>query len=246
LGVRLYAVTVPGPDAELAADRCWQAGVAGIWESDGPDGTTTLRVGVEVADVAGFEAALADLAPRDVTATDLVELGTRTVELAATGGAVCLQVPPTVFGDGRHPTTTTCLALLADLVEPGTTLLDVGCGSGALSVVAARAGAAVTAIDVDPVAVDATLANAAANDVGVDASTAPLAELSGTWDVVVANISARAVMELSEDLWRVCAGTLVVSGILAERWSSVRERLGGSVLERRSVDGWVTASVTRS
>jgi ribosomal protein L11 methyltransferase len=243
--VRLYALDVAATDAELVADRCWQAGAAGIWESDTGTGAITLRVGVGEADAARFEAALADAAPHDVTATDLVELSTRTVTLDAVGGAVHLVVPPTVFGDGLHPTTSSCLQLLADLLGPGTRLLDVGCGSGALSVVAARAGAEVTAIDIDPVAVGATATNAAASGVAVDASTTPLAELSGTWDVVLANISARAVLELAHDLWRVCAGTLVVSGILAERWDEVRAGLGGSVSEVQEVDGWVTAAVRR-
>ncbi|HAS10763.1 MAG TPA: hypothetical protein DCS55_09665, partial [Acidimicrobiaceae bacterium] len=133
LGVRLYALTVPEPDAELVADRCWQAGAEGIWESAGGEGLVTLRVGVEEADVDAFEAALAALGPVDVTATDLVELATRTVTLPAAGGPVQLEVPPTVFGDGLHPTTSTCLDLLADLVGPGTALLDVGCGCGGLS-----------------------------------------------------------------------------------------------------------------
>lgn len=243
--VRLYALDVAAAEAELVADRCWQAGAAGIWEADDGAGATTLRVGVEEADVARFEDALADAAPRDVTTTDLVELSTRTVDLEAVGGSVRIEVPPTVFGDGLHPTTAACLALLADLVGPGTRVLDVGCGSGALSVVAARAGAEVTAIDIDPVAVGAAATNATANGVDVDATCTPLAELSGTWDVVLANISARAVLELSGDLWRVCGGTLVVSGILAERWPEVRDRLGGTVVEIHDVSGWVTASVTR-
>ena len=246
--MRLYALAVPEPDAELVADRCWQAGAAGIWESSDEGGSVALRVGIEEADVDAFEEALADVGPVDVTATDLVELSTRTVELPATGGPVRIEVPPTVFGDGLHPTTASCLELVAELVGPGTTVLDVGCGSGALSVVAARAGAVVTAIDIDPVAVEATIANAAANEVDVDATTTPLADLSGTWDVVVANISARAVLGLSDDLWRVLApgGVLVPSGILAERWSEVRVRLGGTVLRVHDVDGWVTASLTRS
>ena len=84
--MRLYALTVPDPDAELVADRCWQAGAEGIWESTAGEGRVTLRVGVEEADVDAFEAALADVGPVDVTATDLVELSTRTVELPAAGG----------------------------------------------------------------------------------------------------------------------------------------------------------------
>ncbi len=246
--MRLYALTVPAHDAELVADRCWQAGAAGLWEADDVDGAVTLRVGVEEADAERFEAALADARPRDVTATDLVELATRTVTLDAVGGGVQLEVPPTVFGDGLHPTTASCLELLADLVGSGTRVLDVGCGSGALSVVAARAGADVTAIDVDPEAVEATSRNAGANGVPVEASTAPLSSLQGPWDVVLANISARAVLELSADLWRVLApgGVLVPSGILAQRWDEVRAGLGGTVRDVREVDGWVTASVTRS
>jgi ribosomal protein L11 methyltransferase len=242
--VRLYALDVAAADAELVADRCWQAGAAGIWESAAEDSTVTLRVGVEEGDVERFVADLAGVGVRDVTATDLFELDTRTVNLDAAGGAVTLEVPPTVFGDGLHPTTAACLDLLASLVRPGVRMLDVGCGSGALSVVAARAGADVTAIDIDPAAVAATVVNATANGVAVDASTTPLAALDGSWDVVVANISARAVTELSGELWGVCAGTLVVSGILAERWPSVRDALGGTVLEVHTVSGWVTASVT--
>ena len=161
---------------------------------------------------------------------------------------------PDVYTHGHHEsvlrshrwrTAENSAAYLLPALVPGTRLLDVGCGSGALSVVAARAGADVTAIDLDPVAVAATVANATANGVAVDASTAPLSALDGSWDVVVANISARAVTELSGELWRVCAGTLVVSGILAERWSAVRDALGGTVLEVHDVTGWVTASVTR-
>lgn len=54
------------------------------------------------------------------------------------------------------------------------------------------------------------------------------------------------MLELSDELWRVCAGTLIVSGILAERWFEVRDGLGGSVLAAHDTDGWVTAAVTRS
>jgi ribosomal protein L11 methyltransferase len=245
--VRLLAVTVHRADAELVADRCWQAGAGGIWEVPGADGTVVLRVGVEDDRVDAVRAVLADRSATDVTDAERFELAAQEVSVGAAGGMVRLVVPPTVFGDGRHPTTATCLAILGELVGPGTRLLDVGCGSGALAVVAARAGATVVAIDLDPTAVRATVANAEANGVVVGASTTPLAAVEGTYDVVVANISAQAVIELAADLWRVCAdtGALVPSGILAERWGEVVDRLGGDIAEVHVVDGWVTGVLRR-
>ena len=243
--MRLFALTVPAGDVEVVSDRCWQAGAAGIWERDELHGAVSLRVGVADGAVPAFVAALADEGPVDVTDDELVALASRTVLVGEGDAAVRLDVAPTVFGDGLHPTTAACLDVLAVLVSPGTRVLDVGCGSGALSVVAARAGAVVTAIDVDPVAMDATRRNAEANDVEVAASTTPLAEVDGTFEVVVANISAQAVIELAGDLRRVCApgGLLIPSGILADRWPEVADALGGEVRDVRVVEGWATGVV---
>jgi ribosomal protein L11 methyltransferase len=77
--------------------------------------------------------------------------------------------PAQAFGTGAHPTTRLCLELLLEL-EPGGPLVDVGCGSGVLAIAAAKLGwSPVDGIDHDPEAVRATLANAAANGVEVDA-----------------------------------------------------------------------------
>jgi ribosomal protein L11 methyltransferase len=89
-------------------------------------------------------------------------------EASAAGMRTVVIDPGRAFGTGAHPTTRLCVELLAR-VEPGS-LLDVGCGSGVLSLAAARLGfGPIVAVDNDPVAVDVTRANARANDVELDA-----------------------------------------------------------------------------
>lgn len=243
--MRLFALETDAGSAELVADRCWQAGAAGIWEVEPRPGVVTLRVGVDDPEVPRFLQAVDDLAPSDVTEAEAVVLATRTVSVGPVGAEVVLTVPPTVFGDGAHPTTARCLEHLVDLVGEGDRLLDVGCGSGALSVLGARLGAQVVAIDIDATAVETTRVNAGANQVEVEASTTPLSEVPGTYDVVAANISADTVLELAAELRRhtVPGGSLLLSGILADRWPEVRAAVGGEVRSTETVDGWLTAVV---
>lgn len=241
--VRIFSIDLGSSDPELVTDRCWVTGAAGIWETD----DATWRVGVEDENVGTFLAAVGDWSPVDVTDTEAVELSTRDVAV----DGIVLTVPPTVFGDGDHPTTTGCLEVLAEVVQAGHRALDVGCGTGVLAIAAARAGAIVTAIDVDDEAVEATAANAAANDVDVAVSTTPLAEITGPFDVVVANITAGAIGPLLLDLVRCTKdpGHLIVSGILDDQWpdieSGLRSLLGDQSAEvsHTSHDGWVTATL---
>lgn len=239
--MRLLAIDLHGRDPELVADRCWQAGAAGIWEVD----DTTLRAGVEDDDVPAFVAALSDLGPRDVTEVEAVELAGRSVVLDVSGDRIELWVPATVFGDGGHPTTATCLELLDDVVDTGDAVLDVGSGTGALTIAAALRGARVTAIDVDDEAVRATADNAARNGVTVSVSATPLAEVAGSFDVVVANMTVGALGPIVADLvaHTRSGGTIVVSGLLEEQWDDVRPALGGTPMAVRTLGGWVSAAV---
>jgi ribosomal protein L11 methyltransferase len=165
------------------------------------------------------------------------------VDVAPGTTAIWIE-PGAAFGLGDHPTTVLVLRALRSLWWPDATVLDVGCGSGVVAVAAALTGAPyVEAIDISAAAVDATNANARRNGVEgrVVASTRPLAEVDGPYDVVVANILAPALVELAPELRRVTApaGVLVVSGVLDGAFDHVVGALAPMhVIDRLTRDGW--------
>jgi ribosomal protein L11 methyltransferase len=134
--------------------------------------------------------------------------------------------PGMAFGTGLHPSTRLCLAALEDTIQRGDGVLDVGCGSGILSIAAARLGAGqVLATDVDPVAVEAARENCRRNGVDhlvtVRKGSLPerLTRPSG-WSVVVVNILAEVIGQLLEeglDAQLAGDGFLILSGIISER-----------------------------
>lgn len=155
-------------------------------------------------------------------------------------GAQAIVIDPgQAFGTGAHPTTRLCVELLADV--PRGSLLDVGCGSGVLAIAAARLGfSSVLAVDVDPVAVAATMENARVNGVEVDVAEgdALTGALPAT-DVVVANLTLALVTALVP---RLRAAWIVTSGYLgADRL----EPAGFERASRSELDGWA-ADVWRS
>jgi ribosomal protein L11 methyltransferase len=134
--------------------------------------------------------------------------------------------PGRAFGTGAHATTRLCLELLQD-VEP-TSLLDVGCGSGVLSIAAAKLGfAPVCAVDVDEVALEVTSSNAVANrvsvEVGAELTPASLAVMNIALDVV-----ERMLPELTVE-------RAITSGYLERDEPCVD---GWQRLARRVRDGW--------
>jgi ribosomal protein L11 methyltransferase len=162
------------------------------------------------------------------------------------GEAIPIHLDPGLaFGTGQHPTTRLCLELLAEHLrhENAPRLLDVGCGSGILSIAAAKLGAQVTASDLDPFCVRATEENTAANGVDVHVvEAAGLEWVSGTFDAVVANLMSDLLINLAPSLAAVArqGGTLIVSGISAPRADDVEAALhqaGFATVVKREAEG---------
>jgi ribosomal protein L11 methyltransferase len=148
------------------------------------------------------------------------------------------------FGAGAHPATRLVLEELVARITGGERVLDVGCGSGVLALSALRLGASsAVGVDIDPPAIEATTRNAALNGFAdrVVAANAPLAEIDGTFDVVVANIGWAPIVELAADLTARVApgGWLAVSGITAAHSSRVIAALRPlEVIGQRTEDEW--------
>ncbi len=167
-------------------------------------------------------------------------------EPAATDIEVVIE-PGMAFGTGTHETTRLCLAQVDAHVRAGHTVLDVGCGSGVLSVAAALLGAGpIMAVDVEEDSRVATVENAERNGVAhaITASLTLLEDIEGTFDVVLANILATVLVELSAQVaTRVSpGGTLILSGILesdADTVVGAYEERGMQLLERTQERDWV-------
>jgi ribosomal protein L11 methyltransferase len=141
---------------------------------------------------------------------------------AEAGDTVLVLEPGRAFGTGLHETTSLVAEFLADRAARfrGQPVLDVGCGSGILSLVALALGASrARALDVDPEAIQVARENAARNGAGesIEADNTPLDDVTGAYATVVANIEARTLVGLAPALANRVAsgGLLVLSGILA-------------------------------
>ena len=169
---------------------------------------------------------------------------------------VTLKLDPGVaFGTGEHHTTRMCLELLETVVKPGDDILDLGCGSGILSVASVLLGAKhAVAVDIDPVAEHVALENAAMNGVNetkYDVLIGDLleddnlrAKIQRGYDVVVANIVAGVIIAITPFAKSCCktGAPYIVSGIIDEREDEVKAaviKAGFSVETILRSEGWV-------
>ncbi|MBM4294157.1 MAG: 50S ribosomal protein L11 methyltransferase [Deltaproteobacteria bacterium] len=177
---------------------------------------------------------------------------------AAPGEVVVTIHPGMAFGTGRHPSTALCLRALEEIwgqlpMEPQPwPVLDVGTGTGILALAAARMGAGVLAIDLDPEAVAAALKNVRLNALEdrILVEETPLAFLRQQFALILANITAPDLLSLAEALaGRLLAGgALILSGFLEEDLPAIRSRYLGLGLKetgRLTEENWVSLILRR-
>ncbi len=168
---------------------------------------------------------------------------------------IAVRIDPSMaFGTGTHPSTQLCLEVIESYAQPGQTVIDVGCGSGILSIAALKLGAQkALAVDIDSASIRSTKENAASNGVesGLEVGLGSVKEVSQgqfglrTAGLVLANILAPVIIRLFDDgLSGLAApgGLLALAGILAEQGPSVRdaaEAKGLLFVEQQQMGDWI-------
>lgn len=161
--------------------------------------------------------------------------------------------PGLAFGTGTHETTRLCMELLEQYVAPGYSVLDIGCGSGILSVAALLLGAqSAVGVDIDELAVKTAVQNAELNQVA-QAFTGICGNLTdqveGQYHIVVANIVADVIITLTKDVEQFMYPDTVylMSGIIDTREQDVLEALKEKfeIVSRREEKGWVALAARR-
>lgn len=157
--------------------------------------------------------------------------------------------PGLAFGTGSHPTTKLCLETLEKYIDENSTVLDIGCGSGILSIASLLLGAkSAFGVDIDSLAVKTAVANAKENGFGEDKFKAVQGNLSdkvqGKYNVIVANIVADIIMEFNKEVGKFLDndGVYITGGIIENREDEVLMSFaqnGFSVIERFEEKGWL-------
>ena len=165
--------------------------------------------------------------------------------------------PGMAFGTGHHPTTKMCLEIIETSIKPGMDIVDVGCGSGILSIASAKLGArSIIGLDIDPIAVKVAKQNIRDNNVAsivriIEGSLPHNDVADNASHVTLVNISAKVASDLATELKRLTtsAGRIVASGIFEAHEEQVYQSMvneGMSLDERFSEGDWITLVLTNS
>ncbi len=279
--MRVAEITVAADQADLVSGLVWVAGVSAVAEHPLDGGQVLLRTDLPAGGADAIRATVGHLAEvREVVLDDdgldawrdhaaVVVAGERVVVRPPWIALDHAQLPPDPivveidpgrsWGHGAHPTTILCLREVERTCRErvGMSVVDVGCGSGALGIAAAVLGAArVWACDIDPAAVSATRDNAARNRIAdrvevhhVVDRRRPLGTLQGRHDLILANIGAATLRELAADLVAHAAddATIVISGLLDPVDDAVVDGFAPWAVERVEVlDGWAAVVLRRT
>ncbi|MBV6457019.1 MAG: Ribosomal protein L11 methyltransferase [Fimbriimonadaceae bacterium] len=253
-----------------------QFGMASTEQTDRPPSLSGYYAGDHPIDLRGFQLRLNHLADASVTTLEVAEeewaeswkqffkprrVGKHWMikpsweDCGAEPGDRVIELDPgQAFGTGDHPTTRMCLELLERQDLQGAMVADIGCGSGILSIAALLVGAArAVAVDVDPIAVEASIENAARNQVALDAVVGDgFAAVSSKapFDIVLANIISATLINVAHQAATALkpGGVWIVSGIIDENWTDVQraaQQVGFGLVEVLTEDRWVAATFRR-
>ncbi|PDW68225.1 ribosomal protein L11 methyltransferase [Helicobacter pylori] len=165
----------------------------------------------------------------------------------------CIMIDPALaFGSGHHESTSMCLELLSNLDLKRKNALDVGCGSGILSIALKKQGVStLTACDTDSLAIEETLKNFSLNEIPLLTQDKIIygstQKIGGRFDIIVANLVADVIKSLYSEFVRLCNHTLILSGILETHLNSVLQIYynGFDVLEQRQRNEWVALKLLK-
>jgi len=174
-------------------------------------------------------------------------------EYSRTGDEIVLEIDPGMaFGTGTHPTTALCIELIKSYLKKGDLFLDVGTGSGILLIAAAKLGAArVRGVDNDDDALEIARQNMLQNQIEAgtfDITSGNLVdEVDGQFNLVAANISSDAVLELIDGVGGVLApnGIFICSGIVESNKYAVVEKMkaaGFEIIETLAKQDWIAVA----
>ncbi len=157
--------------------------------------------------------------------------------------------PALAFGSGHHETTSSCLIAIDKYLKKSDRLLDVGCGSGILSIAAQKKGALVDICDTDEVAIESAKENFTLNNADIsDAWVGSANKTDKTYDIVIANIIADVILIINKDLKSVVKpdGILILSGIINKYFHKIEDAFSDfKTLEMIEKGEWHTLVLQR-